>query len=372
MRLRISPRLPAGAAVALALLPAAAPLAQSPPDAAVARARPPLTAAERRQALDSAAVLLAARYPDEAAGRRLADSIGAWARRDAFAAAGDPVRFADSLGRALRTVVADKHLYLQYAPGVEFVGAGGGARIVDVPAGGAGPRGGAAPAPVMVRRSGRVDPRDSATVARTNFGFAKVERLDGNVGYLKLDQLVPPDWARPTADAALGFLRHADAVILDVRDVPGGAPQAVQHLLSYFRAGPPTLLFASYARADRVSDSLWSHPALGERGLGGKPLFILTNARTASAGEMIAYTAQRLGIGTVVGETTSGAANGGRPHTLGAGLQLFVPERRVLTGPGWEGTGVVPDVPTSAADALARAHVLARARVTARAGATGG
>jgi C-terminal processing protease CtpA/Prc len=142
--------------------------------------------------------------------------------------------------------------------------------------------------------------------------------------------------------------------------------------LSYFRAGPPTLLFASYARADRVSDSLWSHPALGERGLGGKPLFILTSARTASAGEMIAYTAQRLGMGTVVGERTSGAANGGRPHTLGAGLQLFVPERRVLTGPGWEGTGVLPDVATSAADALARAHLLARDRVTARASATGG
>jgi retinol-binding protein 3 len=302
-------------------------------------------------------VLLAARYPDAAAGQRLADSLRAWARRDALATAAAPDRFADSLGRALRAVVADKHLYLRHVPGVEYVGGAGAGRIVDArvaPAGSAGP--------MMVRRSGRVDPRDSATVARTNFGFARIERLDGNVGYVKLDLLVPPDWARPTADAALAFLRHSDAVILDVRDVPGGAPQMMQYLLSHFARGPATLLHASYARADGVSDSLWTLPALAERGLGGKPLYILTSARSASAAEMLAYVGQRSRIATVVGETTSGAGNGGRPHTVGAGLQLFVPERRVLTGPGWEQTGVVPDVAVPAADALARALTLARER----------
>ncbi|GLC24888.1 S41 family peptidase [Roseisolibacter agri] len=334
------------------LLPAAPALhAQAP-------APTPLTAAARRQALDSAAVLLSARYLDPAAGRRLADSLRAWARRDAFATVADPARLADTLGRALRTVVADKHLYLRHVPNVEYVGGAGAGRIVDArvaPAGGAGP--------VMVRRSGRVDPRDSATIARTNFGFAKVERLEGNVGYVKLDLLVPPDYARATADAALAFLRHTEAVILDVRDVPGGAPQMMQYLLSHFVTGPATLLHASFARADNVADSLWSVPALAERGLGGKPLYILTSARSASAAEMLAYVGQRSRVATVVGETTSGAGNGGRPHTIGAGLQLFVPERQILTGPGWEQTGVVPDVAVPAADALTRALALARQRV---------
>jgi hypothetical protein len=341
---------------------ALAPLAGRAPRAQPAAPPAPLTAADRRGALDSAAVLLAARYQDEAGGRRLADSLRAWARRDAFAAAADPGRFADSVGRALRGVVSDKHLYLRYAPGVEFVGGREAGRVVDAPsvARAAGP--GPAPAPVVVRRSGRVDPRDSATVARTNFGFVRVERLEGNVGYLKLDRLVPPDWARGTADAALAFLRHTDAVVIDVRDVPGGAPQMVQWLLSHFHPGPATLIHASYARADRAADSLWSDPALAGRGLGGKPLYVVTSARTASAGEMLAYAARRLGIATVVGETTSGAGNGGRPYTLGAGLHLFVPERRVLTGPGWEGAGVAPDVAVAAADAPARAHALARGR----------
>ena len=163
----------------LAALPLLLPAAPALHAQAPAPAPAPLTAAARRQALDSAAVLLSTRYLDPAAGRRLADSLRAWARRDAFATVADPARLADTLGRALRAVVADKHLYLRHVPNVEYVGGAGAGRIVDArvaPAGGAGP--------VMVRRSGRVDPRDSATVARTNFGFAKVERLDGNVGYV--------------------------------------------------------------------------------------------------------------------------------------------------------------------------------------------
>jgi hypothetical protein len=44
-----------------------------------------------------------------------------------------------------------------------------------------------------------------------------------------------------------------------------------------------------------------------------------------------------------------------------------VPERRVLTGPGWEQTGVAPDVAVPAAEALARAHALARAAAPSRA-----
>ena len=63
-------------------------------------------------------------------------------------------------------------------------------------------------------------------------------------------------------------------------------------------------------------------------GLAGKPLFVLTSARTASAGEMLAYAARRAGVATIVGETTSGAGNGGRPYTIAPGLHLFVPDGR--------------------------------------------
>lgn len=350
--------------LALALLLSAAPalLSAQPPAASVTPAPAALDAAARGRALDSAAVLLAARYVEAGAGRRLADSLRAWARRDAFAAATDPRRLADTLGAALRGVVPDRHLYLRWTPGVEFVAGAGTGRIMDVPAGGAQGAARAGGGPTVVRRSGRVDPRDSATVARTNFGFARVERLEGNVGYLRLDLLAPPDWAAPTADAALAFLRHADAVIVDVRDVPGGAPPMMQYLLSHFVPGPARLLFASHQRAEGIADSLWSLPALASRGLAGRPLYVLTSARSASAAEMLAYVAQRTGVATVVGETTAGAGNGGRPYTIGDGLQLFVPERRVLTGPGWKGTGVVPDVAVPADLALSRALALARER----------
>jgi hypothetical protein len=145
-------------------------------------------------------VLLAARYPDEPAGRRLADSLGAWARRDAFAAAADPVRFADSLGRALRTVVADKHLYLQYA-----LASSSSARPAGAGSWTCTP---AAPAVAMARRQG---PWWSAAPARrtARLGDRRAHQLrlrEGRAPRRERRHISsstswsPPDWARPTAD----------------------------------------------------------------------------------------------------------------------------------------------------------------------------
>jgi C-terminal processing protease CtpA/Prc len=65
---------------------------------------------------------------------------------------------------------------------------------------------------------------------------------------------------------------------------------------------------------------------------------------------------------TVVGERTPGAANPGRPYPAGPLFEVVVPNGQVRTrvsGHNWEGTGVTPDVPVPAADALATARELA-------------
>jgi hypothetical protein len=46
-----------------------------------------------------------------------------------------------------------------------------------------------------------------------NFGFEKVERLEGNVGYLDLRGFMPPLMAGDTAAAAMSFLANTDALI---------------------------------------------------------------------------------------------------------------------------------------------------------------
>jgi hypothetical protein len=49
-------------------------------------------------------------------------------------------------------------------------------------------------------------------------------------------------------------------------------------------------------------------------------------------------------------------------HSVGEGITFFSPERKVLTGPGWEGVGVTPDVSVPAEQALERALTAARSR----------
>jgi C-terminal processing protease CtpA/Prc len=64
----------------------------------------------------------------------------------------------------------------------------------------------------------------------------------------------------------------------------------------------------------------------------------------------------------LIGETTGGGANPGGLMPLGAGFVAFIPTGRAInpiTGTNWEGTGVKPDVPTSAAAALKLAHAQA-------------
>ena len=55
---------------------------------------------------------------------------------------------------------------------------------------------------------------------RANFGFQKVEILDGNVGYLKLNYFASIEGVE-TVIAAMGFLSNADAIIIDLRENGG-------------------------------------------------------------------------------------------------------------------------------------------------------
>jgi C-terminal processing protease CtpA/Prc len=57
----------------------------------------------------------------------------------------------------------------------------------------------------------------------------------------------------------------------------------------------------------------------------------------------------------LIGETTGGGAHAGGPHRLDAHFMMFVPSGRPInpvTHTDWEGVGVVPDVKTSAKNAL--------------------
>jgi hypothetical protein len=263
---------------------------------------------------------------------------------------------APTMMRDFQGVVRDLHLRLSYEPGVEFLGARA------APGGGTVVRRGDA----LVRRTTRFDGRDSAAIARTNFGFTRVDRLPGNVGYLKFDRFADLDYAGATAVAALAFLANSDAIIVDLRDNIGGSPELLQLVLSYFFGPEPRLYYAAYNRGlDTTIESRTLATVPGRR-LPDVDLYVLVGPGTGSAAEAFAYGVRLLKRGTLVGETTSGAGNGGRRMSVGAGLAMQVPEAHVTLGPGWEGTGVAPDVVVPVDSAPLRAHRLALEHLLAR------
>lgn len=211
----------------------------------------------------------------------------------------------------------------------------------------------------------RVDADREITGRRSNFGLLRVEILAGNVGYLNLAAFYRPDEAREAISAAMRLLRHADALILDVRDHAGGSPDTAALFASYFFDEKRMPLFEIVPRSGEKL-VYQSEPAeLAERN-GKRPMYVLTSRRTFSAGEGIAFILQERGRAEVIGETTAGAANPGRPYRVNDHFEVTIPNGKVRTairGTNWEGKGVVPDVNVAADEALRVAHSRALGRL---------
>jgi hypothetical protein len=209
-----------------------------------------------------------------------------------------------------------------------------------------------------LRQRGRLD----------NFGIHRVERLDGNVGYLDIRRVPVPAFAGPAIAAAMELVAGTYALIIDLRQNGGGSPDGVVFWCSYLFGHHPEH-FNDIFRADTgETRQFWSLAYLpGPRYL-DRPVYLLTSSQTFSGGEDLCYTLQALGRAMVIGETTGGGAHPTRRYPVSAAIQIAIPFARSVnpvTGTNWEGTGVVPDIAVPAAEARdiaygkALQHVLA-------------
>src|SRR3954453_6794603 len=81
-----------------------------------------------------------------------------------------------------------------------------------------------------------------ALMRKQNGHLSKVEILDGNVGYLRINGLPDPEFAREPMTAAFTFLKNTDALIIDARYNGGGDPNSVALLMSFLSEGKPYLV----------------------------------------------------------------------------------------------------------------------------------
>jgi len=195
-----------------------------------------------------------------------------------------------------------------------------------------------------------------------NFGFVKVERLGGNIGYLDFREFAPPEWAAETAIGAMGFLANTNALIIDLRHNGGGSPAMVAFMGSYFFEAEPVHLNDLYHRPSDRTHQWWTLPYIpGNRYL-DKAVYLLTSHSTFSAAEEFAYNLKNLKRAMLIGEVTGGGAHPTDGYSINEHFRIGVPHSRAInpiTGINWEGTGVTPDKAVPAELALETAHLIA-------------
>lgn len=196
-----------------------------------------------------------------------------------------------------------------------------------------------------------------------NFDINRVERLRGNVGYLELYGFEPPEFAGPVLDAAITFIAHTRALIIDIRHNRGGSPGMVALLCSYLLpAYPPVHLNDLYWRPDDSIRQWWTLSHLNGPRYENKPVYILTSQETFSAAEEFAYNLQVLERAVIVGEHTAGGANPGRGYRLDDHFWMFVPTGRSInpkTQDNWDKTGIIPNVKVPSELTVLTAHLMA-------------
>ena len=96
-----------------------------------------------------------------------------------------------------------------------------------------------------------------------------------------------------------------------------------------------------------------------------KPVYILCDSLTYSAGEAFTYILKNRSRAIVIGQTTAGAGNVAGPYPVGSGFVLTVPVGTIAdpqTNEGWEHTGVTPDVLVASSQALEKSLDLIEAK----------
>jgi len=295
--------------------------------------------ATRDNTIDGAIAKLREFYVDEETAEAMAEALEHRRRQGEYDTVTSGPRFAELLTANLREVSHDLHLRVNFSPVAN-------------------------PRPSEDPDQDRDDREQyRQQMERANCGFEKVEILPGNVGYLKFNMFADPAVCGPTATAAMNFLGHVDALIVDMRENGGGDPAMVAYVTTYL-FDEPTHLNDLYNRAENSTHQWWTLPhVLGER-LAEQPVYVLTSRRTFSGAEEFSYNLKSLGRATIVGETTGGGAHPVRGEWLNEQFTIGVPFARAInpiTKTNWEGTGVEPDVRVPAAEALEKARELAAA-----------
>jgi hypothetical protein len=320
------------------LLGAALLLAHPSTSALAPAADPALTAAIRAAVLDGVIARIESTYVDVEAVPAIVKALRARQESRAYDAIDNAAQFGEVVTRDLRSVNGDLHLGLRYSKD---------------------------PAPAPGRAASPFgEPR------LLNFGMGRAEILDGNVGYLEITGFTGGDYRDAVVDA-LRFLKHTDALLIDVRRNGGGASDMSHFIFSHFFGDTPVPTIDVRTRNNPEPTRRMSLGDVPGPRRPDVPLFLLISQGTGSAAEEFAFVLKNHRRAILVGRRTAGAGRMVAQIPIGHGFTASISVTKVSdpeTGREWEQVGVEPDIAVDPEQAHLAGH-LAALRVVAAAAA---
>lgn len=294
---------------------------------------------EKQQVVDSIALFITDRYVFPDKGKEMGDLVLKNMKDGKYKEISDPFAFADQLSKDLLTINNDRHIGVRYMP----------KRIA-----------------LMKKAEEDENNKELENLEKTlsefnNFNFREVEILPGNVGYLKFNSFMDASVAGPTAIAAMNFLAHTDALIIDLTENGGGSPSLIQLITTYFFENSEHLNSFYIREGDQI-EQFWTLTYVPGERLLETDLYILTSNYTFSGAEEFTYNLKNMKRAVIVGETSGGGAHPVTGYIINDNFLIQIPFGKAvnpITNTNWEGTGIEPDVKTSKDEAMETAYMLA-------------
>jgi C-terminal processing protease CtpA/Prc len=183
-----------------------------------------------------------------------------------------------------------------------------------------------------------------ADARRRNFGFRKVEILEGNIGHIQLSEINISSKSLSLLHSTMDFVSHTDTLIIDLRNNGGGGSDVGAVLETYFYS-KPTVFLEFRSRDGKTETSQTVNWLTNQRYL--KPIYIVINGGTASAAEAFAFSLQANHRAKIVGERSAGAAHMNSWYFINNEIYLSVSTAAPTlqgTESNWERKGVQPEI----------------------------
>ncbi|MEN0652672.1 MULTISPECIES: S41 family peptidase [Hyphobacterium] len=188
------------------------------------------------------------------------------------------------------------------------------------------------------------------------FSIVPLEAEGAPIALIRIEEFTSDESIAQTFNRTFSEIPDGTAFIFDLRGNRGGDAMHFRILAACLLEHPTAVHGIRWRHGDEFETiERHSEPDPACQHHFDAPLYVLTDARTASTAELMPFILQARSRATIVGEATYGASHPAEFFELPHGYGLMVPIGMAfdpVTQADWEGSGVIPDISASGDQAL--------------------